>query len=435
MDKFQNGLMFVANKLNSNKHLTALKEGMMITIPLTIIGGVFMLLAQPPINGSATAGTNVFIDFLLAWKAWATVNASWLLAVYYLTIGAIAIYVAFAVAYRMAKTYKLNGLSIGFASLFLFILTAAQPMTTAEAGTYIPMGNLGGKGMFYSIIVAFITVEIFRFFKEKNISIKLPPQVPPNVAAPFEALIPFTALTVGFVVANLVSNNMIGTDLCGLIYAILSPLMYASASLPSVILISILLSLFWFVGIHGNNLIGAVLTPITTANIALNAEVLVSGQGTMTPLAGAFMTIFGNWMSYPAMMIAFFLVARSAHLKSIRKLAIVPDLFNINEPLTFGVPIVLNLTLALPIMICNVIMCSVAYILMSSGIVGSIYITMPFTTPAVIQLFLSTGDIRSVIMWVAMFIIDIIILIPFVKIYDKQMLSEENENLTAAVEA
>ena len=336
IDKFQNSLMVVANKLNSNKHLTALKDGMMMTIPLTIIGGVFMLLAQPPINGNATAGTNFLIDLLLVWKEWATANSNWLLAVYYLTIGAIAIYVAFAVAYRMAKTYKLNGLSIGFASLFLFILTAAQPITTAEAGTYISMGNLGGKGMFYAIIVAFVTAEIFRIFKEKNITIMLPPQVPPNVVAPFEALIPFATLTVAFVASNLASNSFMGTDLCGLIYAILQPLMYASASLPSVILISVLLSLFWFVGIHGNNLVGAVLTPITTANIALNAEVLVSGHGTMTPLAGAFITIFGNWMSYPAMMIAFFLVAKSAHLKSIRKLAILPDLFNINEPLTFG---------------------------------------------------------------------------------------------------
>ena len=113
-------------------------------------------------------------------------------------------------------------------------------------------------------------------------------------------------------------------------------------------MISILLSLFWFMGIHGNNLVGSVLTPITTANLAINAQFIMTGQGSPTPLAGAFMTIFGNWMSYPAMMLVFFLVAKSAQLKSLRKLALVPDLFNINEPLTFGVPIVMNVLLALP---------------------------------------------------------------------------------------
>ena len=287
-------------------------------------------------------------------------------------------------------------------------------------------GNLGGVGMFYAIIVAFVTTEVFKFMKQKNIKIKLPEQVPPNVAAPFEALIPVAVLTIVFVLGNVVCMNTAGVNLCSLVYKVLTPLMSASASLPSVILISVLLSAFWFMGIHGNNLVGAVLTPITTANIAINAAVVMTGTGEMTPLAGSFMTIFGNWLSYPAMMIAFFLVAKSAHLRSIRKLAIIPDIFNINEPLTFGVPIVMNILIALPIMICNVVMCSIAYILMDMGVVGSIYITVPWTTPGPINLFLSTTDFRSLIMWAIMFVIDIIILIPFVKIYDKQMLAEED---------
>lgn len=433
MDKFteklQSVLMPVANALNNNKHLTAVKDGMIMTIPLTIIGGVFMLLAQPPVNEETMKATNFFFSFLLSWKAWAVANSGWLTAVFNLTIGCVAVYVAFGVAYELSKTYKLNGLATGFCSLFIFFLTSAAPFTAGDFGTVISINNLGGVGMFYAILVAFATCEVFRFCKVRNLKIKLPEQVPPNVAAPFESLIPFAILTVVFVIANLICTQVTGNCLCSLIYTILQPLMSASGSLPSVIMISILLSLFWFMGIHGNNLVGSVLTPITTANIAINAAVVMSGEGTMTPLAGSFMTIFGNWLSYPAMMVAFFLVAKSAHLRSIRKLAIIPDLFNINEPLTFGVPVVMNVLIALPIMICNVIMCSIAYILMDLGIVGSIYITVPWTTPGVLNLFLSTMDVKTIVMWVIMFVVDVVILIPFVKMYDKQMLDEENKAL------
>lgn len=281
--------------------------------------------------------------------------------------------------------------------------------------------------MFYAIIVAFFTVEVMRFFMKKNIKIKMPDSVPPNVTAPFEALIPAAVLTIFMIVANAICVSTSGGNLCALIFTILKPLMYASSSLPAVMLLSILLSLFWFFGIHGNNMIGGVLTPITTANIALNAQFYITGEGAPAPLSGAFLTIFGNWMSYPAMMVCFFLVARSATLKSIRKVALVPDIFNINEPLTFGVPIVMNVTVALPIMIVNVITCTIAYLVMSSGLVNSIHIVLPFTVPGVFNLFLSTGgDVRTFVLWAALFAMDIVLLMPFIKIYDKQLLMEEN---------
>ena len=425
-DKLQNILFPIATKLNAEPHLSALKNGMTITIPLTIIGGFAMLLAVPPVSAGLQP-TNIFNQFLLAWQSWAVSNYQTLITPYNLSIGAISVFVVFAVAYELAKEYKMNGLSNGMIALFIFWITSADPITTKELGVVAPMGNLGAAGMFYAIIVAFASVEITRFFMKRNIKIKMPDSVPPNVTAPFEALIPAAALTIGFILLNVVSLRMFNSNLCALIFAVLKPLMYASSSLPAVILLSILLSLFWFFGIHGNNMIGGVLTPITTANIALNAAFYVSGTGEATPLSGAFLTIFGNWMSYPAMMVCFFLVAKSATLRSIRKIALVPDIFNINEPLTFGVPIVMNVTVAFPIMIVNVITCTVAYLVMSSGIVNSIYIVLPFTVPGVFNLFLSAGgDFRTIILWVLLFIMDIIILLPFIKIYDKQLLQDEN---------
>lgn len=427
-EKIQQIFLPIADKLNSQRHLNALKNGMTCTIPLTIIGGVFMLLAQPPVNPQMLQPTNFFFKFLLEWKAWSVVNAQILSVPYNLTIGLLAVYITFSIAYQLGKQYKLNGISCGVSALFLFLMTAAEPFTNEQTGLVMSMKNLGGEGMFYGIIVAIISVEVFKFMSDHNIKLKMPAQVPPNVSAPFEALFPLIALTILFFFGNIMCVNITGNNLCRLIFTLLYPLMRASSSLPSVILCSILLSAFWFMGIHGNNIVGSVLTPITTANIALNASAVMTGSGPTTPLAGSFMTIFGNWMSYPAMMVCFFLVARSAQLKSIRKIALVPDMFNINEPLTFGVPVVMNVLIAFPIMICNVIMCTIAYLVMDAGLIGSIYITVPWTTPGIINLFLSTMDFRTIIMWALMFVVDIIILIPFIKAYDKQLLKEENAN-------
>lgn len=433
-DKLQNILFPIATKLNAEPHLSALKNGMTITIPLTIIGGFAMLLAVPPVSAGLQP-TNFFNEFLLAWQAWAAANYQTLITPYNLSIGAISVYVVFAVAYELAKEYKMNGMSCGIIALFVFWITSAAPITTKEYGVVAQMGNLGAVGMFYAIVIAFVTVEVMRFFMKKNIKIKMPDSVPPNVTAPFEALIPAVALTVGFIILNAICISTTQSNLCALIFTILKPLMHASSSLPAVIMLSILLSMFWFFGIHGNNMIGGVLTPITTANIALNAAYYVSGTGSPTPLSGAFLTIFGNWMSYPAMMVCFFLVAKSATLKSIRKIAIVPDIFNINEPLTFGVPIVMNVTVALPIMIANVLTCTIAYLVMSSGIVNSIYIVLPFTVPGVFNLFLSAGgDVRTIVLWALLFVMDIIILMPFIKIYDKQLLLEESSTDDTAIE-
>ncbi|NLC97371.1 MAG: PTS sugar transporter subunit IIC [Erysipelotrichaceae bacterium] len=420
-EKLQEVLLPIATKLYSNSHLAALKNGMTITIPLMIIGGFAMLLAIPPVPADTTNA------LLLAWKSFATQYNEPLMALYNLSIGAISVFVVLGVSNSLAHEYKLDRMSCAITSLFLFWLTSAAPIAVEGFGQLSSMTFLGAQGMFYAIIVAFVTCDVMKFFFDKNIKIKMPEQVPPNVTAPFEALIPAVVLTLLFLIFNIICINLTGGNLAALTGNIVKPLISASSSLPAVIFLSILLSLFWFFGIHGNNMISGVLTPITAANLALNADYYINGVGSPSPLSGAFMTIFGNWMSYPAMMVCFFLIAKSAQLKSLRKIALVPDIFNINEPLTFGVPIVMNVLLALPIMIANVITCTIAYLVMSANLVNNIYITLPFTIPGIFNLFLGTGgDFRSIILWIVLFILDIIILLPFIKTYDNQLIKEEN---------
>lgn len=423
-DKLQDFFLPLVEKMDNNKHLSALKSGMVMTVPLTIIGGFFMLLAQPPVNPNSIQGTNFFFSFLLSWHAWAQANMAFLLLPFNLTIGLLSVYVVIAITYVLAKSYKINELTTAFTALLVFLVTSVK-VVNGDFGSAITNGILGAQGLFYAIIVAFVVVEVTRFLMEKNIKIKLPEQVPPMVAAPFEALIPSVVLTVGFILLNVVCVGATGDSLARLVYTILIPLMTAGSSLPSAIIMSILLSMLWFFGIHGNNVLGAVLTPLATANLAMNAEFYVNGTGQAVPLAGSFMTLFGNWMSYPAMVLVLFLVAKSAHLKSIRKVAVVPDQFNINEPLTFGVPVVMNVLIALPLMLANIVTITIAYLVMSAGLVNAPYIPVPWTTPGILNLFLSTGDVRSILLWIILFVLDIIILLPFIKAYDNQLLAKE----------
>ena len=423
-DKLQDFFLPLAEKMDNNKHLSALKSGMVMTVPLTIIGGFFMLLAQPPVNPNTLQGTNFFFSFLLSWHAWAQANMAFLLLPFNLTIGLLSVYVVIAISYVLVKSYKINELTTAFTALLVFLVTSVK-VVNGDFGSAITSGILGAQGLFYAIIVAFVVVDVTRFLMEKNIKIKLPEQVPPMVAAPFEALIPSVVLTVGFILLNLVCVSFTGDSLARLVYTILIPLMTAGSSLPSAIIMSILLSLLWFFGIHGNNVLGAVLTPLATANLAMNAEFYINGTGKAIPLAGSFMTLFGNWMSYPAMVLVLFLVAKSAHLRSIRKVAVVPDQFNINEPLTFGVPVVMNVLIALPLMLANIVTVTIAYLVMNAGLVNAPYIPVPWTTPGILNLFLSTGDIRSVLLWIILFVLDIIILLPFIKAYDNQLLAKE----------
>lgn len=428
-EKMQKVLLPLSTKLTNEPHLAALKNGMTITIALMIIGGFSMLLAVPPVPEGTTN------SFLMGWKSWAAANNGLLMAPFNLTIGIISVYVAFGVTYALAKEYKIEPTSASVLSVFLFWLTSASTVGVEGLGNVSALDQLGAKGMFYAIIVSFIVCDVMKLFYKSGFKIKLPEQVPSNVSAPFESLIPAVVLTILFVLLNALCVNKTGGNLSTLIFTIIKPLMSASSSLPATLMLSMLLSFFWFFGIHGNNMISGVLTPIATANLANNANVYVTGSGTIQPLAGPFLTVFGNWMTYPAMMLCFFLVAKSASLKSLRKVALVPDLFNINEPLTFGVPVVMNLLIAVPIMIMNMINCTIAYLLISSGAMNGFSVSLPFTVPGIINIFLSSGgDLRSIIVWIGLFALSVVLLLPFVKIYDKQLLREEQVSNTTELE-
>ena len=428
MEKFQHFMeetvVPVGQKIATQRHLAAVRDGLTILIPITVIGGFAMLLAMPPVPASITEPSNFFYAFLLAWKAFATEHAATLLLPYYLTIGAISIYVVCGVSYQLAKSYKMNGINNMIMALLVYLcVSGAFDMSTNS----INVAMLGAGYMFAAMVIGLLVVEINRFFAKHNIVIKLPDSVPPNVAAPFNVLLPGAVNVILFIALDSLIKMMTGAGLASLVYTIFQPLMKAGTSLPAWWIFNIVSTIFWWFGIHGGNMVGVVLTPITTAGLAANAEAVAAGQAPQYILAGSVNGIFGNWITYLAMNIVILLFAKSKQARSVSKIAIVPSMFNINEPSIFGLPTVLNVYTLIPMLLGTVINSSIYWFAASANLCGKFYVTLPFTVPGPLAAWLGTGDFRTVIVWLIVFVIDLLLIAPFIMTYDRQLLKAEQE--------
>jgi PTS system cellobiose-specific IIC component len=424
-DTMEKYIVPIGQKIANQRHLAAIRDGLTILIPATIIGGFACLLAVPPIPSTITEGSNFFYAFLLAWKSFAAANSTTLMIPYYMTIGIISIYVVCGVSYQLAKHYKMNGINNMISALLVYLCVSGA--VDVANGT-ITIAKLGAAYMFTAMIIGLLVVEINRFFIEHNITIKMPASVPPNVAAPFNVLIPLVFNVIAFMLLDVLVTSLTGAGISSLVYTIFQPMMSATGSLPSVLLINFLMTTFWFFGIHGANMLSVVTTPITTAAIAANAEAYVAGKALPYIYAGAMNSVFGNWITYNVILFVIIVFCKSKQAKSVAKVALVPSIFNINEPTIFGLPTVLNVYTYIPLVLCSIVNCTTYYLLAAANLIGRFYITLPFTVPGPLQAFLATGDVKTILLWFVLFLVDIPLVLPFLKTYDKQLVKQEKEN-------
>ena len=413
----------LAAKLSGQKHINSLKTGMMFTLPFTLIGGFVMILMFLPIP-SDLQPTNFFFSFLLSAQQWGLTSPV-LRVLYSLSLGLISVYTVIGISYSLAEEYKLKASYTSLTSLFVFLAIAVQVAKNEAGANSISINYLDASGMFVAIFVAMITVEIARLLKKYNITIKLPESVPPMVSAPFELLIPLIVNVFVVVGGNALLINTVGFGLVDLLTKILSPILSASGSLPAVILVNLLVMLFWLFGIHGAALMAAVIGPLQTANLTANAAAKAANDLLPHVFAGSFKSIFATQIMYNALLIGILLFASSPRLKSLCKFAFIPNLFNINEPLIFGLPIVMNVILMIPIMLTTVLNTTVSYLAMNFNVVGKIYIYFLPTFPAPINAFLATMDWKAPAMWFLLFALNLGIFYPFIKMYDKQVIEED----------
>lgn len=414
----------VATKFASQKHLAALRDGLTILIPFTVIGGISLMIANPPVDLEVMQPTNFLFQFLIGWKNWATDWSALLTIPFNLTIGIISIYVVLGVSYRFSQHYKMEALPNSLTALFVFLCVAGVPQSISE-GSYINISGLGAGSMFAAIIIALLVIEVNHFMIVKNLKISMPAGVPPMVAGPFEVLFPLVVNTVLFMALDQAVIVLTGSGLTNLVFELFSPLIFATASLPSMLFIVVLTVIFWFFGIHGDNMVSAITTPIFTGNLVANLDAYNVGEEIPHIIAGNFTFIFGLAIVYLAILFNMNFICKNKRLRSLGKLAIPSSVFNINEPLVFGVPTVLNILTFIPSVLCVIINVSVAYGATYYGFMERTCMSVPWTLPAPLYAFLSTMDYKAIIVWVALFVINIIVFIPFMKSYDKQMDLEE----------
>ena len=437
MDKFQafleRALGPVMSKLGANPYLLAVRDGVVGALPLIIVGSFFMIVANPPLP-SDWAIYQFLVD-----------NAAVILLPYRMTMYIMALYAVFGMGNSLSKSFGLDGLSGGILSVMAFLLTITPTNIPAEAletagvsGFVLPMASLGSAGLFVGIIVTFISVNIFRFTQNSKFKITMPEQVPASVTRSFEALTP--TLIVILLIGGI--TYWAGFNWNGFITSLITPLVYATDSLPGVLVITFLYGFFWFFGIHGASIVGSIARPLWLTLLEANTTAAASGVAS-TQLPSISAEPFYQWFIFIggagctiALAILLVTVCKSKYAKDLGKIGFFPAIFNINEPLIFGTPIVLNLTLAIPFVLTPMILGVVAWIATSLGLVGRVIVSAPWTLPGPIGAFLATGgDWRAIVLNVVCILIALVIYYPFVKIWDNQFLSQESDDAKAETAA
>ncbi|WP_370296915.1 PTS sugar transporter subunit IIC [Rossellomorea marisflavi] len=426
MQKFvsflENNLSGPMARLSEQRHLQAIRDGVISALPFIIVGSFFLIFAFPPLPDAG-----VFGDI----KQWALDHQTEILIPYRVTMFIMSLYIAFGIGYNLAKSYDLDPLSGAQMAVAALLLTVTPQLIDGQ-GWVLPMTNLGGHGLFVTMVVSILAVEILRFCKKRNITIKMPEQVPPSVARSFEALIPVAFVIVGMSAITVWA----GLDLHHLIGVAVSPLVTAGDSIFGVLIPVFLITFFWSFGIHGVSVVGTVARPLWEMFLGNNAEAVAHGQVIPHIAPETFYQWFiwiGGSGATLGLALAMVFFSRSKYLKALGRTSIVPVTFNINEPIIFGAPIVLNPVLIIPFVITPLVTATIAYVATATGMISPTYIMPPWTLPAPIGAFLATGgDWRAVVMVFINIAISFAIYFPFFKMYDKKMVKvEENEQQAA----
>ena len=353
-------LVPIANKLGNQRHLAAIRDGMVVAIPLSILGGVCLIISTPPFKPDTLPNWGFISDLLLGWYNWAQANKAMLQLPYNMTMALMGLFVAFAIAYHLAKRYKMPTLNTAIVSTAVFFIVTSPAVSAVPtsaisegsnmtdllgmAGNYIPMTFLDAKGIFTAIIVAIGCVEIMHFMLAKNIRFKMPEGVPPAISSSFDAIMPLFVCVITFYAISLFIQNVSGELLPSMIMTLLAPAISGLDSLLGICLITIIAQTFWFFGLHGASITQPIRLPFMQMYLVANITAFTAGE----PIAHFFTQPFWSYVitlgggGATLGLCILLLRSKSVELKTLGKLSIGPAIFNINEPIIFGLPMVLN---------------------------------------------------------------------------------------------
>ena len=427
MEKFmtwmETHMMPVAAKLGNNKYLKAISSGFIAVMAATIVGSMFTLIGNLPITAWTNWLAETGLNQLLALPGQCTTDL-------------IAIYAVFFIAYSLAQSFNVDGAGAGLSCLVSFFIitgrTAYYTAAATDAATVSAMATtyLGAKGLFSAMIIALVGARLYVSVVKKGWVIKLPDSVPPNVANSFSSLIPAGIVVILFIVVRFLCTLTPYGDLHTMIFTIIqSNLMrFIGNNVWSWLFFNLMTNLLWFFGLHGGNIVGSITNPIYTPLSLENLAAFQAGEKTMPYIiTGAFTKSFTfggvGTMFGLAILMCFF--AKSKQYKTLGKLSLPTTFFFINEPLLFGIPVVLNPMFFIPLMLITPVLGTVTYFAMKVGICPIPHgVQIPWTTPPVINGFLQGG--WGLAVWeLLMVVASIVLWYPFFKMGDDMALKEE----------
>ncbi|WP_179396077.1 PTS cellobiose transporter subunit IIC [Lacticaseibacillus absianus] len=417
----QEKLLPIGTKIGGERHLVAIRDGLVTTMPLIIVGSVFVILSSFPWPAFNQFIAGMFGD---QWQA----NMNFVVDA---TFSVMALLDAFTIAYSLANSYKVSGVSAGLLSLSTFILV------TPMSKTGLDLAYLGSKGLFVAILVALVSAEVFRFFVQKNIVIKLPDNVPPAVSRSFVALIPSGVTLTLFWVVRLLISTIGHTNIHDMIYTFVGqPLSAIGDGYAGGVFAILVTSVFWMVGIHGWDLVLSVMQPTWLQFVDENRVAFQAGKTIPHILNYTFMNVF-VWVGGSGVLLGLalllFFKSKSQYMRQMGHLGLPPTVFAVNEPLMFGLPVVMNPLILVPYVISPLVCFTLSYVSMAIGLVAPAVVLVPWSMPPIIGGYLATGGhISGAILQVVIIAVSTIIYYPFFKMIDNKALREEQGDETVA---
>lgn len=429
MNSFYNFLVGIIEKrlapmagvIAQQRYVLAIRDGFIAALPFMIVGSFMLVFIFPPIS------TNTTFQFAKAWLNFSANYREQLMLPFNMSMGLMTIFISVGVGASLGKQYSLDPITTGLLSLMSFMLVAADLKDGA-----LSMQYFSGQGIFTALLCSIYATEVYRWLKKRNITIKLPEQVPPGVSRSFEVLIPVIVIMITLHPLNLFIEHATGMILPEAIMAMLKPLVAASDSLLAVILAVLLCQILWFAGIHGTMIVTGIMNPFWMANLASNQAALAAGEAIPHTFVQGFWDHFlfiggvGSTLPLAILLIR----SRAAHLRTIGRMGFVPGLFNINEPILFGAPIIMNPILFIPFVFIPVINAILAWYAIDLGLVEKVVMMTAWTTPAPIGASWATNwAIAPVILCFICMAIAALMYYPFVKAYEKTLLAADNSNV------
>lgn len=427
LDKLSVVLGNVAAKINSWRYIMVIKNAFAALIPVIITGAfgtLFSAMVFDSENGLARISA---LRFLADLKPIAS-------SISYVTLSFLTIYAVFLIGIELAKLNKIEGVFPGIVAVMAYL--SVNPTTydflTEEKRNVLVTNVLAKqytdtKGLFLGMFVAILSIELYSWLsRQERLKIKMPDTVPANVAVSFSALFP-TILTITAISAlGFIIHALTGLYVYDIIYNIIQrPLEGVVQGLPGILLLVFIAQIFWVIGIHGNQMVKPIREPLLLAAIAVNTEAFEAGKDVPNiitmPFWDMYMSMGGSGVTI-GLLIAIFITGKRADMREITKLSFVPGLFNINEPVIFGMPIMLNPILAIPFVFVPLITGTIGYIATSIGFAAKAVVMVPWPMPPIINAYLATaGDLGAVITQCICILVSIIIYLPFVKVSNRTL--------------